>query len=199
MGGAVRSGPRPSAAAHRAQVAFELSLEGKSTRAISEIMKRRGFRGVSHTAVATLIRQHADAVVLPLAREHVVREYDRLMAQRERLDDLRDHAMTVLKRFHVHISQGRVVLIRSADWTQEDPRYEPVRDDGPELAAINTCLAIEDRILKNAEAMAKLFGYNAPERVNVTVTDEVDSAIKTLIDEMNSREAAPPSTADVRG
>jgi hypothetical protein len=141
--------------------------------------------------VAELIRKHADAVVLPLAREHVVREYDRLMAQRERLDALRDHAMTVLKRFHVHVNQSGVVMM--IDPVTKDPT--PIRDDGPELAAINTCLAIEDRVLKNAEAMAKLFGYNAPERVNVTMTDEVDSAIKTLVDEMNSREDATPISA----
>jgi hypothetical protein len=190
MGGAVR-GSSVSAAAHRAQVAFELSLQGKSTRAISDIMKRRGFHHVSHTVVAELIRKHADAVVLPLAREHVVREYDRLMAQRERLDALRDHAMTVLKRFHVHVNQSGVVMM--IDPVTKDPT--PIRDDGPELAAINTCLAIEDRVLKNAEAMAKLFGYNAPERVNVTMTDEVDSAIKTLVDEMNSREDATPISA----
>lgn len=179
---------RTAAEIHRAQTAFELSLAGKSTRAIAEIMKDRGFRGVSQSRVARLIRQHADDVVLPLAKEHVTREYERLMAQRERLDDLRDHAMTVLKRFHVVVSNGQVM-----QWTDpETQELRSLRDDGPELAAINTCLAIEDRILKNAEAMAKLFGFNAPERINLTVTDEVDSAIKTLVDEMNSREDATP-------
>jgi len=194
MGRPAGAGPKPAEKADRARRAFELAKDGKSTRDISTKMKAEGYRSVSHTVVARLIREHAAAVVLPLAKEHVTREFERLMDQRARLDGMRERAQLVLDRFHVTVSHGKVI------YTGQDTDGEggePLRDDGPELAAINTMLGIEAMVLKNAEAMAKLFGFNAAAEVNVTVTGETDAAIRALTEAMDER--ADTSPVDVQG
>lgn len=186
----------PAARADRARRAFELAKDGMSTRDISAKMKDEGYRQVSHSVVARLIREYAAAVVLPLAKEHVTREFERLMDQRARLDRMRERAQLVLDRFHLTVSHGKVIYLVEPD-RETGEIGEPLRDDGPELAAINTMLGIEAMVLKNAEAMAKLFGFNAAAEVNVTVTGETDAAIRALTSEMDARADTAP--VDVQG
>ncbi len=72
----------------------------------------------------------------------------------DRLNDLSVKARTVLDRLHVTVHNGQIVL--SSDG-------EPLRDDGPELAAIKTLLSIEDR-------RSKLLGLDAPVKVESNVS-----------------------------
>lgn len=78
--------------------------------------------------------------------------------QAARLDELLTKAHEVLARGHVHVSQGRVV--------RDDETGEPVRDDGPTLAAIKTILDIEAR-------RAKLLGLDTPVRQEFDVSGGV--------------------------
>lgn len=88
------------------------------------------------------------------------------------LDELAREAWAVLKRDHVVVSQGRVVMIGE----------EAVPDDAPVLAAI-------DRLLKIQERRAKLLGLDAPtkSRVEVVTEDVVDAEIRRLEDELADR------------
>jgi hypothetical protein len=71
-----------------------------------------------------------------------------------------------------------------------------VRDSGPELQALKVMQGVEDLVLKNADALAKLLGYRAPEEKKITLTTELDNAIADLVGEMNAQPATP--RADVR-
>lgn len=169
--------------ADRARRAFELSLSGLSLRAVSDQMKSEGYRGISHEHARRLIREHTDSVILPLATEHVKRQYERLEESRVRLGKLRDHAQTVLDRFHITVNNGKVIFIND----------DPVRDDGPELAAIAAMVNIEKQLLTTEDRIAKLFGLDAPTQVHTTVvqTTETDAAISALITEMDAADNAP--------
>lgn len=191
--------PRPRGASatrpDRARRAFELALAGNTTRQISELMKGEGFRNIGYDTVARLIKEYGDALVIPLSREHVTREYERLMAQRLRLDEQRDRAWEICNRFHFATNnQGVIRVYDPADGPDSPGR--PVRDSGPELQALKVMQGVEDLVLKNADALAKLLGYRAPEEKKITLTTELDNAIADLVGEMNAQPATP--RADVR-
>jgi hypothetical protein len=159
-------------------------------------MISEGYRQVSHTTVARLVREYGESIVLPLAKEHVTREFERLMEQRLRLDKQRERAWEICQRFHMVTNNQGVVYVEIDDGTGvrvpgEDPPRRPVRDSGPELQALTVMQGIEKLVLANADALAKLFGYRAPEESKVTVTTEVDKAVADLVGEMNARDAAP--------
>jgi len=80
----------------------------------------------------------------------------------ERLDRLTAEAFAVLERDHLHVSQGGKIV--------RDDDGQLVLDDGPKLAAINTLVRI-------AERRARLFGLDAPVKVNATLSaaDELDA------------------------
>jgi hypothetical protein len=183
----------------RARRAFELALAGNSTRKISELMQGEGYRNVGHVTVSRMIKDYGQSLVLPLAQEHVTREYERLMEQRLRLDEQRARAWEICNRFHFATNNQGVIMVYDPDG-EKGPNGEPplraVRDSGPELQALKVMQGIEDLVLKNADALAKLFGYRAPEETKVTVTTELDAAVADLVGEMNARDAAAPS--DVR-
>jgi hypothetical protein len=176
----------------RARRAFELALEGRTSRQISETMTDEGYRQVGVSTAARLVREFGESITLPLAKEHVTREYERLMAQRLRLDAQAERAWEICNRFHFATNNQGVIRV-------EDPEtgaMRNVRDSGPELQALKVMQGIEKLVLDNAEALAKLFGYRAPEESKVTVTTEVDAAVADLVREMNERPA--PSGQDVR-
>lgn len=90
----------------------------------------------------------------------------------ERLDEMWQAVMVVLKREHVTVSQGRIVRARVLD-DNGDPivvardkddkpifREEEVLDDGPILAAVGRLLDIQKR-------RAALLGLDAPTRAEV--------------------------------
>jgi len=70
-------------------------------------------------------------------------------------------------------------------------------DDEPRARALAEVRGFEDLILKNTEAMARLFGYNATVRTEVTVVTETDRAIADLVSEMDSRPARDTAPLDV--
>ena len=78
------------------------------------------------------------------------------------LDELARTAWEVLHRDHVVVSAGKVVELNG----------EPLRDDGPVLAAI-------DRLLRIGERQAKLLGIDAP------AEGKVDSArVREVVDHL---------------
>lgn len=191
--GTVRSGggARPGERQDRARRAFELVLKGYTYRDAAAMMKREGYRAISGTTVGQLVREHTVAAVLPLAREHVTREFERLMAQRVRLERGMDAAWAIYDAEHVAHSNGRVVRLEEGG--------EPLRDHGPRARALAEVRGFEDLILKNTEAMARLFGYNATVRTEVTVITETDRAIADLVGEMDTRDARDVAPTDVGG
>lgn len=165
----------------RARRCFELSLNGQPYRKIVEQMKREGYKRISTSTVSTLIREYAKEAILPLAKEHVTREFERLLEQRTRLEKGLNAAWAIHDRRHVAYSATGGVIY--------DRLGHSIRDDGPSIQALAQVRGFEDLILKNTEAMAKLFGYNATVRTEVTVVSETDKAIADLVGEMDSRDA----------
>jgi hypothetical protein len=188
--------PRPRGAGatrpDRARRAFELTLAGNTTRQVSELMQDEGYRNIGHVTVSKLVREYGDTLVIPLAKEHVTREYERLMAQRLRLDKQAERAWIIANRFHFATNNQGVIRV-------EDPetgKMRDVRDSGPELQALKVLQGVEDLVLKNADALAKLLGYRAPEEKKITLTTELDNAIADLVGEMNAQPVTP--RVDVR-
>lgn len=85
----------------------------------------------------------------------------------QRLDELYEVAIAVLRRQHLTISNGKVVRIGEPDVDDEgqafiaEGRGELVLDDGPALAAIDRCVKIE-------ESRRKLLGLDSPAKVETT-------------------------------
>jgi hypothetical protein len=172
--------------------AFELALAGNTNRRVAEIMKEEGYLRISATTAGKLIKDYGATLVIPLAQEHITREFERLMAQRLRLDEQRDRAWEICNRFHFATNNAGVIMIVEPGVKGPDgkPVFRPIRDSGPELQALTVMQGIEKLVLANADALAKLFGYRAPEESKVTVTTEVDKAVADLVGEMNARDAA---------
>jgi hypothetical protein len=76
-----------------------------------------------------------------------------LAMEAERLDTLYEEALQVLERDHVMVSHGRII---------KDDDGNPMRDDGPKLAAI-------DRLVKVRESYRRLLGIDRPVKVDATV------------------------------
>lgn len=68
------------------------------------------------------------------------------------LDQMYVHALEVLEREHIHVSQGRVV---------KDDEGTPLLDDGPKLAAIREMRGIR-------ESYRRLFGLDAAAKAEIT-------------------------------
>lgn len=171
----------PAEKIDRARRAFELSLSGKSYRDVSKLMTAEGYTRISHVTVGKLLREYANAYVLPLAKEHVTREFERLLEQRTRLEKGINASWAIHDRRHVAYSASGGIV--------RDANGHTIRDDGPSIQALAQVRGFEDLIIKNADAMARLFGYNATVRTEVTVTTETDRAIAELIGEMDARPA----------
>lgn len=180
---------RPAERVDRARRAFELSLTGHPYRVVAAMMKREGYKRISPTTVGQLIREYALAAVLPLAKEHVTREFERILEQRTRLEKGLTAAWTIHDRRHVAYSATGGIV--------RDEAGRSIRDDGPSIQALAQVRGFEDLILKNAEAMAKLFGYNATVRTEVTVVTETDRAIADLVGELETRDARDTAPIDV--
>lgn len=170
----------PAERIDRARRAFELSLSGRSYRDVAELMKGEGYGRISKDTVGKLLREYANAYVLPLAKEHVTREFERLLEQRTRLEKGLAAAWAIHDRRHVAYSASGGIV-------RDNGRT--IRDDGPSVQALAQVRGFEDLMLKNAEAMAKLFGYNATVRTEVTVVTETDRAIADLVGELDARDA----------
>lgn len=152
--------------ARRAE-AYRLRLRGLSYREIGTRM------GVAHTTIAGWTRAESDATIMPLA--------DELRKQQlARLDAMRVACMKVLERYHVTVSDGRVVY--------DDQSGERIEDDGPVLQAVDRLVKIEDRY-------AKLCGLDAPTQIETKIelrSDSVDSELQELANKLGV-----PSLVDV--
>jgi hypothetical protein len=90
----------------------------------------------------------------------------------QRLDLLLAEAWAILKREHVAVSHGRIVV--------DEETGEKVRDDGPVLQAI-------DRILKIQERRAKFLGLDAPTKIEAITLDALDAEIAKLTAELEGQ------------
>lgn len=189
--GTVRSGTgtTPAERIDRARRCFELSLNGHPYRDVAKMMRREGYR-ISHTTVGQLVREYAVVAVLPLAKEHVTREFERIQAQRVRLEKGLEAAWAIHDRRHVAYSATGGVIY--------DKRGVSIRDDGPSIQALTQVRGFEDLIIKNADVMARLFGYNATVRTEISVVTETDRAIADLVGELDSRDARDTAPVPVR-
>jgi hypothetical protein len=120
------------------------------------------------------------------AHEAVKRALDRTLTEAapdvrklelERLDSLLVTALTVLARPHPLVQGGRVVL---------DQQGQPLRDDGPTLAAL-------DRVLKIQERRARLLGLDAPTKLDMKVMtiDQLDDRIAELTQLLADNDSLP--------
>lgn len=99
----------------------------------------------------------------------------RLDGELHRLDGLYSKVEKILDKFHVTVSNGRVV-------TLDD---EPLEDDGAALAAVDRLLRIDDARRRNGERRAKLMGLDAAQKVEMTI-DDIDANIRDLSQQLAS-------------
>lgn len=90
-----------------------------------------------------------------------------------RLEDALVVATEVMRREHLAHGNGRLVIIE--DETTGEVTH--VKDDGPKLAAI-------DRLVKINESIRKLFGDDAPSKVETQIGGTVEYIIKVDGSEM---------------
>ncbi|MFB6937574.1 hypothetical protein [Streptomyces chartreusis] len=107
--------------------------------------------GYSHRSDAQKGIERAKADV---ARPAVTKLID---AESQELDALYTEAVAILQRHHVTVSHGKVITWLNPETGVE----EPLQDDGPKLAAIQTALRVR-------ESYRKLHGLNQPEQVAVS-------------------------------
>lgn len=89
------------------------------------------------------------------------------------LDELYAHALDVLERDHVTVSNGKLITIYDEDAGEE----VPLLDDGPKLAAI--------RELRNIrESYRKLYGLDQPSRVSIDA-ENLGREIGELLDALS--------------
>jgi hypothetical protein len=160
--------------AERDAEACELRLRGLSYRAIA---KQMGY--ADQMGAYEAVKRSLSAVIAEPAEQ--VRQQEL-----ERLNTMWEQALEIAKRFHVTVQQGRVVYANG----------EPVKDDAPALAAMNTLLKIQER-------RSRLLGLDAPVKHEVRNVDAVDAEIEQLVAQLGAgrqdaapAEAAPGSTAE---
>lgn len=130
-------------------------------------------RGATYQQIADALgyadRRTAYRAVEKVLTETVTEPSEELRSlELARLDAILAKAWSVMEAEHVTVSHGKI--IRGADG-------QPLRDDGPVLAAI-------DRILKVSERRARLVGLDAPNRTELITLDQIDSEIRRLTEEM---------------
>ncbi|MEV8033905.1 hypothetical protein [Streptomyces sp. NPDC086182] len=163
----------PAEQAEKAQVVFQLKLDGHSFRAIEAITAAPD--GPTHgdripwTTARDLLREELARRVDPKIDAYRVLHLERLEGELLRLDDLEARAREVLDRHHVTVNNGRVIKLDDG---------EPLLDDGPVLAAIDRLLKIEDARRKNNESQRKLLGLDAPTKVDAQVTEVTQSDLE---------------------
>lgn len=101
------------------------------------------------------------------------------MMELRSLDELEWIAWQTLRKNHVVVSQGRVVL--------HDETGDPVEDDRFVLETI-------DRILKLKERRARLMGLDAPIRREVITMDSIENEISKLEQELRNSKGSQDLT-----
>lgn len=87
-------------------------------------------------------------------------------AARMRLDGLRRQVFAVLARPHFVLHAGQIV---------QDENGNPMRDDGPVLAAV-------DRLLRIEERQAKIDGTDASEKLTIALDRRVDEETTVVVE-----------------
>ena len=148
---------RTAATAARRATAVRLRNDGKSWQAIADEL---GYRGPAD-ACKDVGRAMENAITDLAESVEIMRE-----RELQRLDELREVALGVLRRRHVHVSGGKVV--RDIEIEENDAgdlvvtsTTEPLEDDGPTLAEL-------DRLVKIEESRRKLLGLDAPAKGETT-------------------------------
>ena len=166
---------RPETAARDAEAAI-LRAQGWTYPAIAEHLKFAD-RGNAYHAV-----QRAIANVIPEPAESILFfELERLDAELERLNGLEEEVRTVLKRRHITVSNGRVILHPDTE--------EPMEDDGFVLQAVDRLLKIEEARRRNGERRAKYTGIEASIKVDATVHEvtQQDIELQEMIREAKAK------------
>jgi hypothetical protein len=169
--------------AHYAGIVFDLSLQGLSARKIEEVTRDLNGPTDGHRIPATtakeMIREEAARRIDPKVDEWRAVQVARIEAALARLDGLEEAAIRVLEREHITVNNGRIIVLNDL----------PLPDDGPVLAAIDRLVKIEDARLKNADALCRMLGLNAPTKVEATVTEttQQDIELQELVAEMRAK------------
>ncbi len=87
-------------------------------------------------------------------------ENERLDAELVRLETLEATVRSLLANSHIVVNNGRVILHPDTE--------QPMEDDAFTLQVVDRLVKIEDARRRNAERRAKLNGYDAPERTELT-------------------------------
>ncbi|QQM45190.1 hypothetical protein [Streptomyces liliifuscus] len=179
----------PAEQAEKAQIVFDLKLDGHSFRAIEAITAApdgpTGGERIPWTTARDMLREECAQRVDPKVDAYRALHLERLEAELLRLDELEVRARQVLDRHHITVNNGRVITIGD----------EPLLDDGPVLQAIDRLVKIEDARRKNGTEQRRLLGLDAPTKSELTVTEttQQDIALQEMVAEMRAKNA---NTAD---
>lgn len=171
--------------AEKAAIVFQLKLDGHSFRAIEAITAApdgpTGGVRIPWSTARDLVREEAERRVDPKVDAWRALIVERLEASHARLDNLEQAALQVLEREHVTVNNGRIISLDGA----------PLPDDGPVLAAIDRLVKIEDARERNAAALRRVFGIDAPAKVEATVTEttQQDVELQEMVAEMRAKNA----------
>ncbi len=172
--------------AELAEIIFDLKLRGLSFRAIEAVtLDPDGPTGGKRVAEATardLVRQEAARRVDPKVDAWRAIVVERLESAHARLDRMEAAALKVLERHHVTVNNGRVIMLND----------EPLLDDGPVLAAVDRLVKIEDARERNTAALRRVFGIDAPAKVDATVHEvtQQDLELQEMVREAKAHVAA---------
>lgn len=136
--------------------AFQLRKKGMAFRDIAKEL------GVSHTTVQTYCKEALDEYLVPIVDDY----RKQLLAE---LDDMIAKTWETLNTFAPMMQHGKVVV---------DHEGNPMEDRDFTLKVMATLTKLLDQ-------RAKLTGAYAPVEHKVEANTVVDSAIQTLVDEMN--------------
>jgi hypothetical protein len=165
--------PYPSPAqrtkvAERRRKAVDMRIAGKPWQEIADALGYDSRSSASKDVQRAM--QQAIVELQPPLEELRQLELERLDAELDRLNDLYAQVEAILRREHVTIQHGHVVLLNE----------QPILDFAPVLAAADRLLRIEDARRKNGERRAKLLGLDQAQRVEVLTIDAIDQQLRQL-------------------
>lgn len=164
----------------------------------AEAARLRGL-GMSYRAIAAqlgidvhtahdAVKRALNAIRAEGAAEAVALELERFDASLQRLDTMQAAAEAVLRRRHVHVSGGKIVMqitayarddegniLLDVDGNPKAENVEQLEDDAPVLAAVDRLVKIEVERRAIGESRRKLLGLDAEQKVSVSggVTYEI--------------------------
>lgn len=174
-----------AARTEHAEAVFDLRLKGHSLRDIDTITQDpngpTGGHRISASIAKQLVREEAARRLDPKVDAWRALQVARVEKALARLDALEEAAHQVLRRAHITVNNGRIILLDGM----------PLPDSGPVLAAIDRLIKIEDARQRNNDALCRILGLNAPTQVEATVTEttQQDIAVQELVAEMKAKNA----------